>query len=65
MEGVIWSFLPELDTHFSSGVSSSLVDGVTPGHLTGPFRADRAAALVKMDYVPACTLGDARLSDEQ
>lgn len=38
MEGVICSFIPELDIHFSSGVSLSLVDGVTPGHLTGPFK---------------------------
>lgn len=64
MEGVIWSLIPELDMHLSSGESSSLVDGVTSGHLRSPFELT-AAALVKMDYAPARMLGDAQLSDEQ
>lgn len=37
MEGVIWRFIPELDTHLTSGVCSSLTPGITPGHLPGPF----------------------------
>lgn len=64
MEGAIWSPVPELDTHLTSGPSSSLVRRITPDrHLLGSLRADRAAARVKMDYALVQTLGDAQRSD--
>lgn len=47
MEGVIWSLIPEPDRHLSSGVSSSLVDGVTPGHRRGPLELTEQLPLWK------------------
>lgn len=65
MEGVIWSFIPELDTHLTSGLSSSVIYGTTLGHLLGPLGADRAAVLVRTDDAPTHMLGEAQLSDER
>ena len=65
IEGVIWSSIPELDTHLTSGPSSSLVHRITPDHLLGSLRTHRAAARVKMGCAPAGMLGDAHHLEAQ